>query len=102
EINIGCEMVGNKEKDLLKLNKNNSYCRISVKDNGIGFDQKYATQIFEIFQRLHSKQEYAGTGIGLSLAKKIADNHGGNISAVSEENKGAVFNVILPIARNEN
>jgi len=101
EINIGCEMIDNKEKKFFKLSRKHSYGKISVTDNGIGFDKKYASQIFEIFQRLHGKQEYAGTGIGLSLAKKIADNHGGHIHAVSQENNGAVFYVILPITRNE-
>lgn len=101
EIKINCEMVDKNEKGFLKLNKNYSYCKISVEDNGIGFDQKYASLIFEIFQRLHGKQEYAGTGIGLSLAKKIVDNHGGNISAVSVENEGSIFSVILPVIRND-
>jgi signal transduction histidine kinase len=96
-INIDCNMVDAEEKEKLKLNKNFSFCKITVSDNGIGFDQKYASQIFEIFQRLHGKQEYAGTGIGLSLAKKIVDNHGGNISTFSAENEGATFNIILPI-----
>ena len=101
EIKINCEMVDENEKEFLKLNKNYSYCKISVADNGIGFDQNYASKIFEIFQRLHGKQEYAGTGIGLSLAKKIVDNHGGNISAVSLENEGSIFYVILPVIRND-
>lgn len=101
EIKINCEMVDENEKEFLKLNKNYSYCKISVADNGIGFDQKYASNIFEIFKRLHGKQEYAGTGIGLSLAKKIVDNHGGNISAVSLENEGSIFYVILPVIRND-
>ncbi len=101
EINIGCEMVSDEEKILLKLNKNHAYCKISVKDNGIGFDQKYAGQIFEIFQRLHGKYEYEGTGIGLSIAKKIADNHGGHITVFSKENEGAKFDIILPITRSK-
>ncbi len=100
QIEIGCTMVNDEEKVMVRLNKNHSYCKISVKDNGIGFDQKYANQIFEIFQRLHGKFEYEGTGIGLSIAKKIADNHSGNISVVSKENEGTVFHVILPITRN--
>ena len=98
-INVDCEMLDAEEKTLFKLIHHQSYCRISVRDNGIGFDQEYANQVFEIFQRLHGKHEYAGTGIGLSIAKKIAENHGGNISVISEENKGATFNIILPITR---
>ena len=100
-INIDCAMLANEEKEMLKLNQNYSYCKISVEDNGIGFEQKYANQIFEIFQRLHGKQEYEGTGIGLSLAKKIADNHGGIISVISEPDEGAIFTVILPITRDK-
>lgn len=98
-IKITCNILNKEEVAALKLNSLYTYCSIKVIDNGIGFDQKYAAQIFEIFQRLHGKQEYAGTGIGLALAKKIADNHGGAISASSQPNNGATFNVILPINR---
>lgn len=99
EIKISCKMLSPEEIESMKLNANLSYCNIAVKDNGIGFDQKYALQIFEMLQRLHGKHEYAGTGIGLSLAKKIAENHSGLITASSAENQGAVFNVILPVRR---
>ncbi|TRW25774.1 PAS domain S-box protein [Flavobacterium zepuense] len=72
------------------------YYKIDFKDNGIGFDQKYADKIFNIFQRLHSKSEYTGTGIGLALCKKIMQNHYGDIQAHSVENEGSTFTVILP------
>ena len=72
------------------------YCRIYIKDNGIGFDQEYAELIFEMFQRLHSQQEYPGTGIGLALCKKIAEKHNGFISALSKENEGSTFILSLP------
>lgn len=101
EIKISCSMLTPENITNLALKPDISYCNIEVKDNGIGFNQKYATQIFEMFQRLHGKHEYAGTGIGLSLAKKIVDNHGGLIYAVSEDDKGAVFNVILPVSRKQ-
>jgi PAS domain S-box-containing protein len=65
-------------------------------DNGIGFDQEHAQKIFQLFQRLHSKAEYAGSGIGLSICKKIVENHGGQVFATSEPGKGAVFTVLLP------
>ena len=71
--------------------------RIYFKDNGIGFDEKYSTQIFDLFKRLHSKSEYEGTGIGLSICKKITEQHGGNITAESEPGKGTVFIVTLPL-----
>ncbi len=76
--------------------KSKTYYKISISDNGIGFDQKYADKIFEIFQRLHGKNEYSGTGIGLSICKKIVDNHKGFISARSEIDKGSTFYIYLP------
>lgn len=72
------------------------YFLIRVEDNGIGFNQEYAAQIFGIFQRLHRKADYAGTGIGLALCKKIVQNHHGDIYATSTKDAGAVFSVILP------
>ena len=77
--------------------KNAEYHVISFEDNGIGFEQKYDTIIFSLFQRLHGKQDYAGTGIGLALCKKIVENHGGMIKASSEKDKGAKFEVFLPV-----
>ena len=72
------------------------YFRISVKDNGVGFEKEYAQKIFIIFQRLHGKADYPGSGIGLSICKKIVDNHNGVIYAESNLNEGATFNIILP------
>jgi PAS domain S-box-containing protein len=65
-------------------------------DNGIGFEPQYNERIFEVFQRLHSRDEYAGTGIGLSIIKKIVENHDGAVEAVGELHKGATFNIYLP------
>jgi signal transduction histidine kinase len=67
-----------------------------VEDNGIGFDQKYAEEIFEMFRRIHPGKEYEGTGIGLALCKKIVEKHGGFISAKSKVNQGSVFTISLP------
>ena len=73
------------------------YFRILVEDNGIGFDQKYAEEIFEMFRRIHPGKEYEGTGIGLALCKKIVEKHGGFISAKSKVNQGSVFTISLPV-----
>lgn len=69
---------------------------ICVQDNGIGFAEEYTEKIFQIFSRLHGKNEYSGTGVGLSIAKKIAENHGGFIQATSVLGEGANFCVYLP------
>ena len=69
---------------------------ISVSDNGIGFEPHYKDRIFEVFQRLHDKQKFAGTGIGLAIVKKIVENHNGIIIATSELNKGATFDIYIP------
>jgi two-component system CheB/CheR fusion protein len=73
------------------------YCEIDIKDNGVGFEQQYADQVFVLFNRLHGRKEFAGTGIGLALCKSIAINHHGDISAESALNEGALFKIILPI-----
>jgi signal transduction histidine kinase len=78
---------------------NSKFIRITVKDNGIGFNQKYANRIFTLFQRLHGRHEYEGTGIGLALCKKIVENHHGTIEAHGIENDGAEFVVILPLSQ---
>lgn len=77
------------------------YCRIFIQDNGIGFDQKYAEEIFGMFKRLHHNSEFQGTGIGLALCKKIVEQHKGYISARSKINEGSTFIVSLPLQRQE-
>ncbi len=73
-----------------------TYHCITVKDNGIGFSQEHAGRIFEVFQRLHGRDEYAGTGIGLAICKRIAENHFGTINAEGKENSGATFSIYIP------
>jgi PAS domain S-box-containing protein len=75
----------------------NQYHLISVKDNGIGFEQEHADRIFTMFQRLHGRAEYEGTGIGLSIVRKVAENHEGRITAKSQPGKGSVFLIYLPV-----
>jgi signal transduction histidine kinase len=77
---------------------NDKFCRIFFQDNGIGFDQKYADQIFEVFTRLHPQSEFEGTGIGLALCKRIVEKHEGFISAISTPGEGSTFIVSLPIS----
>lgn len=77
------------------------YHRITFADNGIGFDEQYKERIFTIFQRLHNKETYEGTGIGLAIARKIIDKHKGLITAQSKDQFGATFIIILPILSNQ-
>ncbi len=72
------------------------YHRIDVIDNGIGFDEKYLDRVFQVFQRLHGKNEFAGTGIGLAICEKVVANHGGAITATSQPGQGTTFSVYLP------
>ncbi len=70
--------------------------KITVRDNGIGFDPAHSTKIFNTFTRLNPKHKYDGTGLGLSLSKKIAERHNGSITADGTPNAGAVFTITLP------
>ncbi len=80
------------------LSSEKEYCHISVSDNGIGFDPQYKDRIFEVFQRLHIKDQFSGTGIGLAIVKKVMDNHHGIISATGVPDGGATFNIYIPAA----
>jgi PAS domain S-box-containing protein len=86
------------ELQRLGLNPEGNYTKILFSDNGIGINPDYAEQIFQIFQRLHRKSEYEGTGIGLAMCRKIAINHNGAIHAMESNNEGATFTIILPLA----
>lgn len=80
----------------LKLKKDTEYVQIVIQDDGIGFEQEFSEKIFMIFQRLHGKVEYSGSGIGLSICKKIVENHNGFIFAEGILNQGAKFTILLP------
>jgi len=87
-------------KELIKhteLNPLAHYTEIIVRDNGIGFNAKYAEQVFRLFQRINTREEYPGTGIGLALCRKIVLLHGGKIYVESEENVGTSFHILLPL-----
>lgn len=76
--------------------------RITVSDNGIGFEAQYAEQIFDVFRRLHGRDDYEGTGIGLPLCRRIAVRHGGSITAHGEPGSGATFTIVLPLRQPAN
>lgn len=95
-IKISCKDVKGQEAGIEKLIPEKHYCQIIVEDNGIGFEGQYSDRIFEVFQRLHEKGEYSGTGIGLSIVKKIVENHNGTILASGIPGSGARFDIFIP------
>ncbi len=95
-VTISAELIDTKAIDGIP-SPTGAFCRIVVQDNGIGFDEKFLGRIFVIFQRLHSRTSYEGTGIGLAIAKKNIDKHHGLISAQSQVNEGASFILVLPV-----
>jgi PAS domain S-box-containing protein len=94
---INCEIINVKETPSVKMTTNNKCYKISIIDNGIGFEQQYAEKIFNLFHRLHARDTYFGTGIGLAICKKIIENHSGIITAQGVPDVGATFTVFLPI-----
>ncbi|MES2372873.1 MAG: ATP-binding protein [Bacteroidota bacterium] len=95
-IKIKQRKLTNQEKKIHQLVSKDEYYMITVEDNGIGFEQQYAEKIFQLFQRLEGKSEYPGTGIGLSICRKIVSNHKGQIFAESRPGEGTTFSIILP------
>lgn len=95
-IRITAKVVSGTELPFETSDPSRSYHLIQVSDKGIGFDPQYAERIFQMFQRLHGRSEYPGTGIGLSIVRKVAENHGGYVTAESTPGEGATFNVYLP------
>jgi PAS domain S-box-containing protein len=96
-IKVSGKMIKGDQTEISSLSPQKMYCHISVSDNGIGFDPKYATRIFEVFQRLHGRDQYEGTGIGLAIVKKIVENHNAVIIATGEPDKGAKFDIYFPV-----
>ena len=95
-ITIRSIIVKGSELNVEKLSPEKNYCHITVKDNGIGFEPHFSELIFGVFQKLHSKDVYMGTGIGLAIVKKIVENHNGIVTATGELNKGATFDIYIP------
>jgi light-regulated signal transduction histidine kinase (bacteriophytochrome) len=95
-INIRCLRLSRRQKEQYHLDTGNTWFKIDFIDNGIGFEPEFNTRIFQIFQRLHGKTEYPGSGIGLAICKKIIDQHKGLIYATGESDNGATFTIILP------
>lgn len=95
-IRIDAERIATKDANSLP-DPNGPFCRILVADNGIGFNEKFLDRIFVIFQRLHSRADYEGTGIGLAIAKKNVDKHHGLLTARSREGEGTTFVLVLPM-----
>ncbi|GAA4465967.1 hypothetical protein GCM10023189_47410 [Nibrella saemangeumensis] len=96
KIHISCTYLSAEEVGQFNMPKAKRYIQLTFTDNGIGFDNRFAGKIFAIFQRLHNKNDYEGTGIGLAICKKIVENHGGVIFASGIPDQGSTFTVILP------
>lgn len=96
-IRISSEVIYGEDAIDSTFSNDNKIHKISISDNGIGFEEKYAEEIFTLFNRLHSNSEYSGTGIGLTICKKIAENHKGYITAEGIPNVGARFTIFLPV-----
>lgn len=99
KIQINCSNATAEEIKSVNLKTGAAYYKIQFSDNGIGMSPENTQQIFNIFQRLHRKNEFAGTGIGLAMCRKIVQNHNGEINAEGSNEKGAVFNVYLPMEK---
>lgn len=101
-ISVNADLLPEMEWDATPVDPSRAkYCKLTVTDNGIGFQDEYSNKIFSIFQRLHPSDAFEGTGIGLAIAKKITDTHKGSIMAASKPGVGSSFSVLLPLTQNE-
>jgi PAS domain S-box-containing protein len=96
-ISVTASRVAAKQIPLGLVNDLKEYHRITITDNGIGFEEENAKKIFDVFQRLHSKSEFVGTGIGLAIVKRVVENHGGIITAAGRPGVGATFDIYIPL-----
>jgi signal transduction histidine kinase len=100
-VKVFAETVAENADELRAVSGGEQICRLVIEDNGIGFDEKYLDRIFTVFQRLHGRMEYEGSGIGLAVCRKIVERHGGQITAKSREGAGATFFIDLPCSQDE-
>jgi len=97
KIKIRGQGPGGNKKESKKQSSRPDYYHITYTDNGMGFDPQYSRRIFEVFQRLHNPEDYGGTGMGLAICKRIIENHNGTITATGKPNKGARFDIYIPV-----
>jgi two-component system, LuxR family, sensor kinase FixL len=99
-VSVHAELIGGKERLAGSSEAQaQQLCQITIEDNGIGFEEKYVDRIFAMFQRLHGRNEYVGTGMGLAICRRIAEHHGGTITAQSRPGVGSTFTVTIPTKR---
>jgi light-regulated signal transduction histidine kinase (bacteriophytochrome) len=96
-VNINAEKATESDTHDILMADEYDWIKITVKDNGIGFEQSFAEKIFAPFQRLHGRSEYKGTGIGLAVCRRIVERHNGQITALSSPGQGATFSIIMPV-----
>lgn len=95
-INIASETVSKEDIEKYELDSDKKYVAITISDNGVGFDQKYISKMFTLFQKLNTVKDLEGSGVGLAICKKIVEDHGGIILAKGKDNEGANFTIIIP------